>query len=170
MKWKKRALAALLAALCLLTACGEGGLGGDDGPVDTVEVSDAYFGMAWYQNGTLNPVLDSTSINRLLCEALYEGLFEVSGNFTAQNVLCASYTGDGTTFTFTLRDDVTFWSGEKLTAADVVASLQAAQYNEASPYHNRLVEAASIEALSGSEVRIVLSSPNINFPRLHAAP
>ena len=142
----------------------EGGLGGDDGPVDTVEVSDAYFGMAWYQNGTLNPVLDSTSINRLLCEALYEGLFEVSGNFTAQNVLCASYTGDGTTFTFTLRDDVTFWSGEKLTAADVVASLQAAQYNEASPYHNRLVEAASIEALSGSEVRIVLSSPNINFP------
>ena len=48
MKWKKRALAALLAALCLLTACGEGGLGGDDGPVDTVEVSDAYFGMAWY--------------------------------------------------------------------------------------------------------------------------
>ena len=54
------------------------------------------------------------------------------------------YTGDGTTFTFTLRDDVTFWSGEKLTAADVVASLQAAQYNEASPYHNRLVEAASV--------------------------
>lgn len=166
MKWKKRALAALLAALCLLTACGEGGLGGDDGPVDTVEVSDAYFGMAWYQNGTLNPVLDSTSINRLLCEALYEGLFEVSGNFTAQNVLCASYAGDGTTFTFTLRDDVTFWSGEKLTAADVAASLQAAQYNEASPYHNRLTEVASIEALSGSEVRIVLSSPNINFPRL----
>ena len=70
-------------------------------------------------------VLDSTSINRLLCEALYEGLFEVSGTFTAQNVLCASYAGDGTTFTFTLRDDVTFWSGEKLTAADVAASLQA---------------------------------------------
>ena len=34
-----------------------------------------------YQNGVLNPVLDSTSINRLLCEALYEGLFEVTSNF-----------------------------------------------------------------------------------------
>lgn len=166
MKWKKGALAAFLAALCLLCACGLPDLGGEEAPVDNVKVSDAYFGLAWYQNGTLNPVLDNTSINRVLCEALYEGLFEVTSNFTAENVLCESYTGDGTTFTFTLRDDVTFWSGEKLTARDVVASLQAAQFNETSPYHNRLVEVSSIEAVSDREVRIVLTSPNINFPRL----
>ena len=166
-KWKKCALAAVLAALCALsTACGI--IGGDEeqGPVDNVKVSDAYFGLAWYQNGTLNPVLDNTNINRVLCEALYEGLFEVTSNFTAENVLCESYEGDGTTFTFTLRGDVTFWSGEPLTASDVVASLQTAQFNESSPYHNRLVEVSSIEALSDREVRIVLTSPNINFPRL----
>src|SRR5699024_6963386 len=138
----------------------------EEGPVDNVQVSDAYFGLAWYQNGTLNPVLDSTSINRVLCEALYEGLFEVTNNFTAENVLCESYEGDGTTFTFTLREGVTFWSGASLTADDVVASLQAAQFNESSPYHNRLVEVSSIEALSDREVRIVLTSPNVNFPRL----
>ena len=116
-------------------------------PVDNVKVSDAYFGLAWYQNGTLNPVLDNTNINRVLCEALYEGLFEVTNNFTAENVLCESYEGDGTTFTFTLRGDVTFWSGEPLTADDVVASLQAAQTNESSPYYNRLTEVSSIEAV-----------------------
>ena len=166
MKWKKGVVAAFLAALCLLGACGLPDLGGEDAPVDNVKVSDAYFGLAWYQNGTLNPVLDNTSINRVLCEALYEGLFEVTSNFTAENVLCESYTGDGTTFTFTLRDDVSFWSGEKLTARDVVASLQTAQFNESSPYHNRLTEVSSIEAVSDREVRIVLTSPNINFPRL----
>lgn len=166
MKWKKRVCAGVLAALCLLGGCGPFGGDGEDAPVDNVKVSDAYFGLAWYQNGTLNPVLDDTSINRVLCEALYEGLFEVTSNFTAENVLCESYTGDGTTFTFTLRDDVTFWSGQPLTARDVVASLQAAQYNETSPYHNRLVEVSSIEAISDREVRITLTSPNINFPRL----
>ncbi len=167
MKWKKRVLAACLSALCLLSACGLPDLiVGEDEPVDNVKVSDAYFGLAWYQNGTLNPVLDNTSINRVLCEAMYEGLFEVTSNFTAENVLCESYTGDGTTFTFTLREGITFWSGETLAARDVVASLQTAQFNEASPYHNRLAEVSSIEALSDREVRIVLTSPNINFPRL----
>lgn len=166
-KWKKRALAAALAALCALTAaCGAGSRDDDQEPVDNVQVSDAYFGLAWYQNGTLNPVLDNTTINRVLCEALYEGLFEVTSNFTAENVLCENYEGDGTTFTFTLRGDVTFWSGEPLTAADVVASLQAAHYNESSPFYNRLTEVSSIEAVGTNQVRIVLSSPNINFPRL----
>lgn len=168
MKWKKRIAAATLAAMCLLSACDGINLkpGGESKPVDNVKVSDAYFGMAWYQNGTLNPVTDSTSINRLLCEAMYEGLFEITDSFTTQNVLCADYSGDGTTFTFTLRDDVVFWSGEPLTASDVVASLQTARFDEKSPYHNRLVEVSTIEEVSRNEVRIQLSSPNVNFPHM----
>ena len=167
MRWKKRALAALTAALCLLGGCGVPRLlAGDDRPVDNVRVSTDYFGMAWYQNGTLNPVLDSTAVNRLLSEALYEGLFEVSDGFTAQNVLCESYEGDGTTFTFTLREGVKFWSGEPLTAADVTESLNTARYNESSPYYNRMTEVASIETLDSRTLRIQLTSPNTAFPRL----
>lgn len=167
MKQKKRALALLMAALCLITGCRGGeSADGEEYRIDNVKVSDAYFGLAYYPDGPLNPVTDSTNINRLVCEALYEGLFEINSNFTAGSVLCDSYTGDGTTFTFTLRDDVTFWSGEKLTAADVAASLQAALYNESSPYHNRMTEVSSVEAVSSLEVRVTLSSPNINFPRL----
>lgn len=164
---KKRVLALALAALCLLGGCG-GGEDGEDAErkVDNVKVSSAYFGMAYYQNGTYNPVTDNVSINRLVGEALYEGLFELGENFTAVPLLCESYTGDGTTFAFTLRDDVTFWSGEPLTAADVAASLQTAKNSETSPYRNRLTEVSSIAARDGKTVEITLDSPNINFPRL----
>lgn len=164
---KKRVLALALAALCLLGGCG----GGEDGEepvrkVDTVKVSSAYFGMAYYQNGSFNPVTDGSSINRLVGEALYEGLFEIGENFTAVPLLCETYTGDGASFSFTLRDDVTFWSGAALTAADVAASLQAAKNSETSPYRSRLTEVSSITARDARTVEITLDSPNINLPRL----
>ncbi len=168
MKPAKRLAALGLALACLLCACGrpQDGEEGEKRLVDDVKVSDAYFGLACYSSGPLDPVTDNTGINRLVCEALYEGLFEVSESFTAQNVLCADYTGDGTTFTFTLRDDVTFWSGAALTAQDAANSLRAAWQNEDSPFYSRLTEVSSIETVSNSELRITLSSPNINFPRL----
>lgn len=164
---KRKLLALCLAAACLLSGCGGGdGAGEEPKKVDDVPVSDTYFGLAYYDNGPLNPVVDNTRINRLVCEAMYEGLFEVGTNFTAVPVLCSEYTGDGTTFTFTLRDDVTFWSGAKLTAADVVASLLAAQNNESSPYRERMRQVASMEARGQNQVEIVLTAPNTNFPRL----
>ena len=79
--WKKRALALTMAALVVLSGCtfpfGQGN-DGDGAPVDNVDVSDAYFGLAWYRSGTtLNPVMDGTEVNSMLREALYEGLFEI---------------------------------------------------------------------------------------------
>ena len=71
MSWKKRALAAALAGLCLLSGCSLPGRQQDEGPKDTVDVSDAYFGLAWYKNGTLNPVTDTDSINAMLREELF---------------------------------------------------------------------------------------------------
>ena len=166
MSWKKRALAAALAGLCLLSGCSLPGRQQDEGPKDTVDVSDAYFGLAWYKNGTLNPVTDTDSINAMLREALYEGLFELTDDFTPQNVLCEGYSGDGTTFTFTIRQGVKFWSGQTLTADDVVASYRAAMDNASSPYHSRLADVTTLETAGTYKVRIVLSSPNADFPRL----
>ena len=166
MSWKKRALAAALAGLCLLSGCTLPGRQQDEGPKDTVDVSDAYFGLAWYKNGTLNPVTDTDSINAMLREALYEGLFELTSDFTPQNVLCEGYSGDGTTFTFTLKQGVKFWSGQTLTADDVVASYRAAMDNASSPYHSRLADVTTLESAGTYKVRVVLSSPNADFPRL----
>ena len=53
--WKKRALALTMAALVVLSGCTfqtEQGNDGDGAPVDNVDVSDAYFGLAWYRSGT----------------------------------------------------------------------------------------------------------------------
>ena len=84
--WKKRALALTMATLVVLSGCtfpfGKGN-DGDGAPVDNVDVSDAYFGLAWYRSGTtLNPVMDGTEVNSMLREALYEGLFEIKNDFT----------------------------------------------------------------------------------------
>ena len=73
-----------MAALVVLSGCtfpfGQGN-DGDGAPVDNVDVSDAYFGLAWYRSGTtLNPVMDGTEVNSMLREALYEGLFEIKSD------------------------------------------------------------------------------------------
>lgn len=168
--WKKRALALTMAALVVLSGCtfpfGQGN-DGDGAPVDNVDVSDAYFGLAWYRSGTtLNPVMDGTEVNSMLREALYEGLFEIKSDFTLENELCEDYTSDGTAFSFTIKKGIKFWSGAELTASDVAESLKTVLENESSPYHNRLTEVASIEAVTKRMVRITLASPNVNFPKL----
>lgn len=168
--WKKRALALTMAALTVLSGCtfpfGQGN-DGDGAPVDNVDVSDAYFGLAWYRSGTtLNPVMDGTEVNSMLREALYEGLFEIKSDFTLENELCEDYTSDGTTFSFTIKKGIKFWSGAELTASDVAESLKTVLENESSPYHNRLTEVSSIEAVTKRMVRITLASPNVNFPKL----
>ena len=168
--WKKRALSLTMAALVVLSGCtfpfGQGN-DGDGAPVDNVDVSDAYFGLAWYRSGTtLNPVMDGTEVNSMLREALYEGLFEIKSDFTLENELCEDYTSDGTTFSFTIKKGIKFWSGAELTASDVAESLKTVLENESSPYHNRLTEVSSIEAVTKRMVRITLASPNVNFPKL----
>ena len=168
--WKKRALALTMAALVVLSGCtfpfGQGN-DGDGAPVDNVDGSDAYFGLAWYRSGTtLNPVMDGTEVNSMLREALYEGLFEIKSDFTLENELCEDYTSDGTAFSFTIKKGIKFWSGAELTASDVAESLKTVLENESSPYHNRLTEVASIEAVTKRMVRITLASPNVNFPKL----
>lgn len=66
--WKKRALAPTMAALVVLSGCRLLGAssGGDGILADNVDVSDAYFGLAWYRSGTtLNPVMDGTEVNSI---------------------------------------------------------------------------------------------------------
>lgn len=164
MKRKQKICIWLLGLLLLLTGCHKEEEVQE--PVDNVKVSNAYFGLAYYPEEIINPVTTNIAMNRLLCEALYEGLFEVSNNFTAQGVLCADYRGDGTEFVFTLKDDVAFWSGAPLRSDDVVASLEKAHTDENSPYHIRMEDVETIEALTDMTVKITLRSPNVNFPRL----
>lgn len=129
-----------------------------------------YFGLAYNSSELVNPVTSASKINRLLIEALYEGLFELDETFTPQPVLCDTYSTDGTHFTFHLKSGVTFWSGEPLTAQDVVYTYQLAQKTLNCLYYSRMQQVKTISASDTSTVQITLKEPNSQFINLLEIP
>ena len=104
-----------MAALVVLSGCtfpfGQGN-DGDGAPVDNVDVSDAYFGLAWYRSGTtLNPVMDGTEVNSMLREALYEGLFGDKKRFYTRKRAVRGLYERRTTFSFRLKNGTSSGSG-----------------------------------------------------------
>ena len=72
---------------------------------------------------------------------------------------------DGTVYTFTLQDGVTFHSGEPLTSADVVWSLEA-QRAEGANEAARLASIATVEAPDDQTVVVTLTQPDNDFTYL----
>lgn len=166
-------LMAVLLAGC--TPGGDSSAAPDDEPASsnteleqppTIQKAADYLGLAYYSGENINPVLSTSHMNRILSEALYEGLFYLDNKFQPQPMLCQSWEGDGITFKFQLQQGITFWSGEELTAEDVVYTLKTAQSNETSPYFSRLADAQSIFADGQYTVGITLSSANMDFIKL----
>lgn len=177
--WKKT-MAALLALLLIL------GLSGCEtlfplpaAPDTTVEKTvskpaekdtpPGYLGLAYYTGEPVSPVVSRSRINQLLLEALYEGLFVLDENFQPVPVLCGSWQGTDLVWSFTLKNDLTFWSGAPVTAGDVAASWQAAIDDEESPYHARFADVESISA-AGSQLIVTLTTPNADLPSLLDVP
>ena len=94
-------------------------------------------------------------------------MFQLDASFQAQPVLCQSYTasGDGLTWTFTLRSGVTFSDGTPLTGQTVADALNTARGAE-SRYASRLSGVTGVEASGENTVTITLSRPNGNLPLL----
>lgn len=175
MKKRMIRLAALMLTGVLLSGCTlTERLGSDtqeqslqqEQPQEQNETSNNNFGMAYYEGENVNPVLSVSRINRLLCQALYEGLFQLDNQFQPQPVLCQSYSGDGVNYTFTLKSGITFWSGAPVRASDVVYSYQTAQQNPNSPYKDRVDQIKSIRATGDLTLEIILKEPNTAFPTL----
>ena len=170
----KRFCACLLSAALLLSlsACGgEGEASSSDSSVDTSqeevrESETATLTLAFYPQQSLHPALSANRANLTLAPLLYEGLFAVDGSFTAQPVLCESYTvsPDKLTWTFTLRGGVTFSDGTSLTGEVAAAALELAR-GEGSRYSGRLSHVTSITAGEGT-VTVTLDEPNGSLPLL----
>ncbi|MFE7428903.1 ABC transporter substrate-binding protein [Streptomyces sp. NPDC057545] len=116
---------ATAAALALtLTACGGatgGSSGGGSGKDATIDIGSLYEP----QN------LDNTGgggqgVTEALNGNVYEGLFRLTDDGKVEKLLAQDHkvSADGLTYTFTLRDGVTFHSGKKLTSQDVKYSLE----------------------------------------------
>lgn len=171
---RQRLLCLLSAALLLLSACGADGSAGSGSQSDTSapalsqqEPVTTPFTLAAYPSYSFHPTLAANRANLALAPLLYEPLFQLDASFQAQPVLCQSYTasGDGLTWTFTLRSGITFSDGTPLTGQTVADALNTALGAE-SRYASRLSGVTGVEASGENTVTITLSRPNGNLPLL----
>lgn len=143
-----------------------GGLSDSDATVKptTPKDPDTQLSLVYNPNAPINPYQCSDQTNRVLFSLMYQGLFCVDENYQVYPILCDTYnvSADMKTYTFYLVDAV-FSDGTKVTANDVVTSLNAAM---GSPwYGGRLQHAQSINAY-GDAVVIELNTPMDNLPIL----
>lgn len=181
MKRKNLILALSLSAALLLSACGVGeesssasqsGTGSGDLSATQEEQSSGDeqstmpFTLGAYYSYSFHPVLGNSQANLTLAPLMYESLFTVDASFQAQPQLCQSYqvSDDGLTWTFQLRDGVTFSDGTALTGTTVAQALRLAMGAD-SRYAGRLSQVADIQGTGGT-VTITLTQANGSLPLL----
>jgi len=121
--------------------------------------------LIYYPNRTLNP-LDSTDYtNRTIFSLLYQSLFVTDRNYESYPLLCKQYriSQDMKTYTFYL-EHATFSDGSYLTAADVVATLEAAR--SSTYYGGRFQHIDTVSAGDDGSVVITVDTPMENLPIL----
>lgn len=133
-----------------------------------VPVAERVFALPCYPEDSLHPITGRNRTNLLLAPLVYQGLFELDGNFTPCKLLCADYavSEDGLTWTFTLAEAV-FSDGSPLTAADAVYSLKLAA--KSSLYAARFANVSKISRVEDALV-LTLNAPNGNLPALLDVP
>jgi peptide/nickel transport system substrate-binding protein len=101
------------------------------------------------------------ALDQVLVDNVYQGLVSRTPDQEIVDTLASSHeiSQDGLTYTFTLREGVTFHDGQELTPADVVWSLQ--QVKDTATYRDseRLANVTSITA-NGQDIVLTLSAPD----------
>lgn len=161
------------AMLLVLTACG---VAQDTGSGQTAQQQNEQGGalkqltLAYNTSDGIDPIYTTTDENKMLVPLCYEPLFELDNSYEPQPVLCKSIEKTGSReYTLTIRDDVTFHSGENLTAKDVVTSLNCARKNDNSIYAEQLSGISSVKTRDGNVV-IRLYQDNAQLASLLTVP
>lgn len=126
MKRTLRSASALLMALLmtLLTACGGTTTTEETSQEETAEKRELTIAVANDLQSFDPANNDSASSQAILCN-MYSYLFTMDTDGNVVNDLVTEYeTVDDYTWSFTIRDDATFWNGDKLTAEDVKFSIE----------------------------------------------
>ena len=124
----KKAVIAAAAALAM-TACSASGssAAASGSSAHAAEITVALNA----QFTTLDPALNTETINNHVLQSIYSTLFVKDADNVAQYGVCSDYTvsDDGLVYTFTLRDDVVWTDGTPVTAYDFeYAMLRALSY------------------------------------------
>jgi peptide/nickel transport system substrate-binding protein len=123
---------------------------------------------------TPDPALAGTSFTLYMAANLYDTLVRADQNFTLAPALATSWssTPDAKSWSFRLRDGVTFHGGGKLTAKDVAYSItRILNPKLASPALANIspfLKASGISVPDPTTIKFQLSAPNAFFPQILA--
>ncbi|MBU4465393.1 MAG: ABC transporter substrate-binding protein, partial [Actinobacteria bacterium] len=159
------AATALLAAAALsLTACTGGGTTAPT-PAGTPD-ADASVSIRLVLEPSNLDIRQTagSSLDQILVDNVYQGLVSRTPDQKIEDTLASAHTisDDKLTYTFTLREGVTFGDGQALTPEDVVWSLQTRKATAAWSDSARLANVTSIAA-TGQTITITLAKPDSSF-------
>ncbi|MBR5543210.1 MAG: ABC transporter substrate-binding protein [Oscillospiraceae bacterium] len=161
----KKLLFFILALSLILSACELSEIENDiiESESETIETHNKSFGVAFASSESMDPYTTKSNLNFELMGLICEPLFSLSETFEAYPVLCESYTYENRTYSFKIRDGVTFSDGSTMTADDVVYSLRAAS-EQGSFFASRLASVESIRAIGKDTVTVKLRYDNARLP------
>lgn len=130
---------------------------------------DTIFSLAFDPGDSLSPFEAESSNNRLICQLIYEGLFELDTGLRPQAVLCAEISTENySLYDISVVEGRSFHNGQAITAADVVYSFQLARSSER--WSSALGSVSSVQATGDYSLQITISEPNRNFAALLTFP
>ncbi|MGI5428807.1 ABC transporter substrate-binding protein [Streptomyces sp. CA-179760] len=157
-------LTALAAASALLTGCFTGGQSAtDDSGAGGKRIRVA---MMLPPRSALSPLSDDAF--KLSRWSTAETLVKLNADGDAEPALATEWTQSGTSWTFTLRDDVTFHDGTELTAEAVVTSLTRAATASPKP---RILDGVDLTAKAdGDKVTVTTATEDPLVPQRLSSP
>ena len=157
------AAAALLAAGALLLSACSGGSAPDASPTAVTPDPDAVVNVRLVSEPSNLDIRETAgaALDQILIDNVYQGLVSRTPDQKIEPELASDYkvSPDGLTYTFTLRDGVTFHDGSPLTVGDVVWSLEQVKSTASYSDSDRLARVQSIVA-NGKDVVLTLSQPD----------
>lgn len=170
----KKRLAALTAALLLLTSCGtlempDGLIPGETSSAASEPVQQQSLSLPYNLNDSLYPYAAQTEMNLTLTPLIYDPLFKLDEKLQAQPCLAAEITSSGLEYTVTLRSDAVFSDGQPVTARDVVYSYQQTEL-QSKLYWQLHTSVASAEAVGERQVRFTAYRTDKNLAALLSFP
>lgn len=157
------AAAALIAAGALLLSACSGGAAPDTSASAVTPDPDAVVTVRLVSEPSNLDIRETAgaALDQILIDNVYQGLVSRTPDQQIEPALASSYdvSGDGLTYTFTLREGVSFHDGSPLTPEDVVWSLQQVKDNAAYRDSERLARVQTIAA-NGQDIVLTLSEPD----------
>ena len=173
----KKLIPILLAALCLLSACGAERAAPPEELPDVFDTApagmelkeptaaDRVFSLNYDPDGSMNPIRADNSVNMQLWSLMYDSVFTVDENFeVSSEVVTEVKSDDYIWWVFNIDAAIPFTDGSTLTAADVVYSIQRAQ--QTAYYGQRLSIIYGISAMGTDCFAVTTKYADSQFPAL----